>query len=330
MFKSHQLYSTAANITRKFLSNNNKATLFQQPVQLEYVLFGPSSGTITVPSSITTIKIAGVASGGACGPGKGGGGGGASNIRGNTFPASGVTSIYYSIGGDTTTAGSAGADTFVKSNGAGGADIIRLVGGGTGGGPSWPSPSTSGTGGPATGGGPNAIAGTPGGAGAGRYAVGGTAPAATAGGTAGGGGGGGDADNGLAGYAGGPGGSSDTAPIYPSIISTISVGPAPSTWSFKNGSTTGGAGAPGSPGVSGTVAGNGGDVSYSTGGQGGTASPFTGAGGGGGAGAGIVFNDPSNPTQNGKAFGGGGGGVGSGGSNSGAGGRGLLVIQLLF
>jgi hypothetical protein len=330
MLRHFPLYSTASNITRKLLSNNNKATFSPPPQQFEYVLFGPSTGTIDVPSSITTIKIAGVAAGGACGPGKGGGGGGASNIRGNTFPASGVTSIYYSIGGDATTAGGAGADTFVKSNGAGGADIIRLVGGGTGAGPSWPNPSVAGAGGPVTGGGPNAIAGTPGGVGAGRYATGGAAPAATAGGTAGGGGGGGDADNGLAGYAGGAGGSSDTAPIYPSVISTISIGPAPSTWSFKNGSTTGGSGGPGSPGVSGSIAPDGGSVSYSTGGQGGTANPFTGAGGGGGAGAGIVFNDPANPTQNGKAFGGGGGGVGSGGSNSGAGGRGLLVIQLLF
>ena len=293
----------------------------------EFVLFGGSggtatTGTIAVPGAITQIVVAGTGAGGAGGSTiTRAGGGAASNVRGNTFPASGITSLYYSVAGDAPS-GTNGGDTFLKINGAGGSDLIRLVGGQSGNNP--------GAGGPAVGGGPNAVAGGNGAPSTPRYSTGspgGTAPQPF--GCGGGGGGGGDHNNGVPGYSGGSGGPSNTTPISGSLLTRKGVGPAPNTWSFFTGTNPGGGGGGPGPGSVGAVAPNGGSVAYSGGGIGGTTNGFTGSGGGGGAGAGIRFDDPSDPTNNTRSFGGGGGATGVLGNTGGAGGRGILVVQLL-
>jgi len=119
MLRHFPLYSTASNITRKLLSNNNKATFSPPPQQFEYVLFGPSTGTIDVPSSITTIKIAGVAAGGACGPGKGGGGGAGAGIVFND-PAN-PTQNGKAFGG-----GGGGVGSGGSNSGAGGRGLLVI------------------------------------------------------------------------------------------------------------------------------------------------------------------------------------------------------------
>ena len=298
----------------------------------EYVFFGgtgsSTTGTLSDLSGYTTIMVAGVGSGGdgnpshpgACCPGRGGGGGGAANIRGNSFPVpgNGITSIYYQVGG------SNGADTFIQINGPGGTDLIRFRGG---------TPNTgdvAGSGGPATGGGPNCVAGGNAAAGVGRYSNGSSAPAATNA-AAGGGGSGGAVNNGQPGTTGGSGGPSNFTPIAPTIITTTAIGPAPTTWSIgPAGPHAGGGGGYGS--TSGTTNGtDAGDKSWAEGGGGAgvPAGPGSGNLGSGGAGAGILWADPSDPTNNGKFFGGGGGAIGA--SNNpidGRGGKGFLIVQL--
>lgn len=302
----------------------------------EYVIFGgdlvSTTGTLTNLSGYANIRVAGVGAGGdgsvtfpgGCCPGTAGGGGAAANIRGNTFPIAGnsISSIYYQVGGNGTS-----ADTFIQINGPGGADLIRFRAGTPG------TTAGAGSGGPAAGGGPNCIAGSPGGGIAGRFSNG-IAGSPSTGACAGGGGAGGAVDNGQPGTLGGPGGNSDFGPIAPQVITRLGVGPAPNTWSIGPSSLSGGAGGRGS--TAGTSNGtNGGDVLWAYGGN--CASfmpPGSGGYGAGGAGAGIRWTDPSNPTHNGRAFGGGGGGVG----NSAVplpsptfqrGGRGFLIIQLL-
>ena len=279
----------------------------------EYVLFGGTSGTIIVPSTATTVKIAGCGGGdnGSTSPGPifggcAGSGGAASNIVGNTYPLSGVTSLYYQVG-------DSAQDTFVKQNSSGGADIIRLVAG-------------SGlTGGPATGGGPNAVAGGNGGPAPGRYGSGVSGGASPSpGGCGGGGSGGGFTNNGMPGT---PGGSGGAFTGNPNAITKLGVGPAPNSWSFSNVPVT-------SPSVlaSGTTQGT--SFSYAFGGISYIDGPGGGGGRGGSAGVGIQYVDPSSP-ENGNYFGGGGGGNGYPGgagaypsTNARQGGKGILVIQL--
>ncbi len=77
MFKSHQLYSTAANITRKFLSNNNRTTTFLLTATDGTITTGgdkkihtfTSPGTFVVSSGSGNVDIVAI--------GAGGGGGGA-------------------------------------------------------------------------------------------------------------------------------------------------------------------------------------------------------------------------------------------------------------
>jgi hypothetical protein len=301
----------------------------------EYVIFGgdsaPTTGTLTDLSGYTTIKIGGVAAGGngtpnhpgGCCPGTGAGGGGAANIRGNSFPVPGnsISSIYYEVGGTGTS-----GDTYVKINGPSGTDLIRFVAGS-------PNPNqTAGAGGPSAGGGPNCIAGSPGAPGADRYGNGPAAGPSSDGGTAGGGGSGGAVDNFRPGTTGGSGGSSSFSFSAPTLMTTIGTGPAPTTWSIgPGGPHAGGGGGYGS--TSNTTNGtNAGSVLWAEGGGGSGvyAPPGSGNPGSGGAGAGIRWNDPSNPTNNGKFFGGGGGGLGSSvNPQNGKGGKGFLIIQLL-
>ena len=281
----------------------------------EYVLFGGTSGTILVPSSIASIKIAG-SGGGANGntpPSSPnwnsgyGGGGAASNIVGNSFPVSGVTALYYSVG-------NSGEDTFIKANSSGGIDIIRLVG------------SSGQTGAPATGGGPNAVAGGNGGAEVVRYSNGNPGLASPSPGGCGGGGSGGSiTGNGEPGLAGGAGG---TFTGNPNALTRLGAGPAPNTWSFGTSpvSTVSQPSGSGSQGES---------FSYAFGGRSFSNLPAAGSGRGGGAGVGLLYSDPSSP-ENGQYFGGGGGGDGTayGGAypsvNARQGGKGILVIQLLL
>ena len=282
----------------------------------EYVLFGGTSGTILVPSSIASIKIAGSGGGAngntptAAGPefiSGYGGGGAASNIVGNSFPVSGVTALYYSVG-------NSGEDTFIKANSSGGIDIIRLVG------------SSGQTGAPATGGGPNAVAGGNGGAEVVRYNSGNTGLASPSPGGCGGGGSGGSITaNEVPGTAGGAG---VAFTANPNALVRLGSGPAPNTWSFGTSpvSTVSQPGGSGSQGES---------FSYAFGGRSFSNLPQAGSGRGGGAGVGLLYSDPSSP-ENGQYFGGGGGGDGTayGGAypsvNARQGGKGILVIQLLL
>jgi len=278
----------------------------------EYVFFGGTSGTITVPPAVTTLKVAGCAGGAngvAAGPaglgGEAGGGGGASNIVGDTYSLAGITTIYYSVG-------NAGQDTFVKQNDSSGADIIRLVAGSV----------TSG--GPVTGGGPNAVAGGSGGAAVARFGSGSPgSPSPSPGGCGGGGGGGGLTDNGQPGTSGGSGGPFSA---NPNAIKTLGVGPGPGTWFFRTTPVSTSA----TP-LSATTQGE--NFAYAYGGVSYVDAAGAGAGRGGGAGVGIQYNDPSSP-ENGNYFGGGGGSDG-GSAGAGAypsvnarqGGKGILVLQ---
>lgn len=313
---------------------SRRKNFFAGIIPKEYVFFGTTgsstTGTLLNLSGYTTITVAGVGAGGdgnptspgACCPGRGGGGGAAANIRGNSFPVpgNGITSIYYSVGG------SNGADTFIQINGPGGTDLIRFRGG---------SPNTgqtAGSGGPNVGGGPNCVSGGAGGGGGARYAGGGPAGGVTNA-CAGGGGSGGAVDNGQPGTTGGSGGPSNFTPIAPTVVTTTAFGPAPTTWSIgPAGPHAGGGGGYGS--TAGTTNGtNAGDVSWAEGGGGGgaPASPGSGELGSGGAGAGIRWTDPSDPTNNGKFFGGGGGALGATSLLNpldGKGGKGFLIIQL--
>lgn len=288
------------------------------PGGAEYIFYGPASGTVEVPASCSTITFAGCgAGGGAVNSNTSGqaGGGAASNVRGYPIPASsynGLT-LEYSVGGDTAS-GSNGAPTYVNVS-PGGTNLVTFYGG-----------NTPGPGGPATGAGPLGVAGGNGAAPPGRFNAG-LAAGSVTGGCGGGGGGGAYTDNMLAGTPGGAGGPSDMSPIAPQIITSIQSGPAPTTWEIKATPTSGGAGGPAPPPGSG-AGGAGGSVPYATAGGAGFSSPGAGAGGAGGAGAGIVINDPSDPTNNGKAFGGGHGGHGwLVPSYTGNGGRGFLIIQ---
>ena len=301
----------------------------------EYVLFGGNltntTGTLSNLSGYANIKVAGVGAGGdgsvafpgACCPGTAGGGGAAANIRGNSFPIPGnsISSIYYQVGGTGTS-----SDTFVQINGPGGTDLIRFRAGGAG------STGGAGAGGAATGGGPNCIAGSPGGGIAARFSNG-QAGTPSTGACGGGGGAGGAIDNGQPGTFGGTGGSSNFGPIAPAVIATIGTGPAPTTWSIGPSSVSGGTGGYGS--TAGTCNGYPGTaVEWAYGGDSaGCMPPGSGGYGAGGAGAGIRWTDPSDPTNNGKAFGGGGGGVGSSLNpvphpTFQRGGKGFLIIQL--
>ena len=311
------------------LSNISKIKISSPLSFREYVFFGgtesSTTGTLSDLSSFTTIKVAGVGAGGngspnhpgSCCPGRGAGGGAAANLIGNSFPISdnGITSIYYEVGG------SDGQDTFIQINGPGGTDLIRFHGGS-------PNPNqTGGAGGPASGGGPNCVAGGAGAPGAGRYGSGPPASPVTNA-AAGGGGAGGAVNDGQPGTVGGTGGSSDFTPIASQIITTIfssrtwSIGPA--------GPHAGGGGGYGS--TANTTNGiDAGDVSWAEGGGGGGVFAPGGSGnpGAGGAGAGIRWTDPSDPTNNGKFFGGGGGAKGNfNNPEDGRGGKGFLIIQL--
>jgi len=64
MFKSHQLYSTATNVTRKFLSNNNKSTILTTTLPFSYeTLTFTASGNLTVTgngtNSVNIFKTSG-------------------------------------------------------------------------------------------------------------------------------------------------------------------------------------------------------------------------------------------------------------------------------
>jgi len=292
--------------------NSRSETGGSRPAVYEYVFFGGTTGTITVPNIVTTLKVAGCgggANGVAAGPaglgGEAGGGGAASNIVGNTYSLAGITSIYYSVG-------NAGQDTFVKQNDSSGADIIRLSAG-------------SGTsGGPAAGGGPNAVAGGAGGAQVARFGSGSPGSSSPSpGGCGGGGGGGGASDNGQPGRSGGAGGPFSA---NPNAIQTFASGPAPSFWSFRTTPVP-----TSSTDLSAETQGQ--NFAYAHGGVSYVNAPGSGGGRGGGAGVGIQYNDPSSP-ENGNYFGGGGGsdgcpaGAGAYPSvNARHGGKGILVLQ---
>jgi hypothetical protein len=54
MFRSHQLYSTSANVTRKFLSNNDKSTILTTTLPFSYeTLTFTASGNLTVTGNGT-------------------------------------------------------------------------------------------------------------------------------------------------------------------------------------------------------------------------------------------------------------------------------------
>lgn len=315
------------------------------PILAEYVFFGSATGTISVPGETTRLEIAGVAGGGGGKtqdyPGGGwnsAGGGAGSNIRGNFFPLGGASTIYYSVSGDAT-AGNSGGATFVKQTNSGGTDIFRLGGGGAGTGDGT-FPNSGGAGGTVPGGGPNAVAGGAGGNGSPPPGSNRTGQVVGNFGTAGGGGGGGHNNNNLSGFDGADGGSS-TVPSDPEAdggaLESNGVGPAPSTWKFKRGTTSGGSAGTGGPGTGNGTTGS--DVGYAAGGGGGegAAAPQGGGGGGGGGGAGIAWDDPTSPENN-SVFGGGGGGSGysspqqyyytpTTAASISAGGRGVLVIR---
>lgn len=89
MFKSHQLYSTAANITRKFLSNNNRTTGEITPISATggtvvdsggykiHIFTGSSTPGFDITSLGTGVVEVLVAGGGGGGGGQTGVGGGA-------------------------------------------------------------------------------------------------------------------------------------------------------------------------------------------------------------------------------------------------------------
>ena len=283
MFKSHQLYSTAASITRKFLSNNNKATTEGiSYTSLQYLYTGAQQTTLEVPLGTTRIVLAGIAMGGdgliandGSAPGGTGAGGGAANLAGYTINPASVyagTTLYIGVGGP-----SAPRNTYVRTISHSGPVIFELNQG-----------NTNGTGGAAN---PtySSVAGGAGGAGRDRFGGAGGAGGSVTGSGGGGGGGGGGGDNSPAipGGAGGPGGSV-TMPA--TLLSPIDAGPTPSwTW-----------GSPSSGGTGGTPGGAGGQAPGS-GAFGGRAQAQFYAGGGGGGGAGVILN--------GASYGGGGGGI---------------------
>lgn len=301
MFKSHQLYSSAANITRKFLSNNNKTTF--EAVALQYLYTGGQQTTLEVPVGTTKIVLAGVAMGapgsgdGTNGIGSPGGGGGASNLAGYTINPAVVyagTTLYIGVGGPASP-----RNTYVRTVSHSGPVIFELNQG---------SGGTGGTANPTY----SSVAGGNGGGGAARFGGAGAAGGSVTGAGAGGGGGGGGGDNSPAipGAAGGAGGSV-TMPA--TLLSPIGAGPTPS-WTWGSPSTGGTGGPIGAAGGQAPGSGAFGGVSL---GQ------FYGGGGGGG-GAGVIIN--------GVSYGGGGG---SAGGWSGAPGTppmaaapGFLIVQL--
>ena len=292
------------------------------PIIAEYIFFAGDSGTLSVPAETTRIQVAGVAAGGGGGsqnaPGGrsiSGGGAAASNVRGDFFPLGGASTIYYSVAADTNIEGD-GSSTFIKQTNSGGTDIFRLnggfrgtdstgdVSGGSGGSVSVPVAGS------------NAVSGGAGGAGA-RVAppnVGSPREGQVVGnfGCAGGGGGGSHDNNNLPGFDGSNGGAS-TIPsdleVSGGALESNGVGPAPTTWKFKRGVTSGGSGGAGGAVPNFATAGGSVARAYGGGGGQGASSPQGGGGGGGGGGAGIGWDDPSSPYNN-NYFGGGGGGSG--------------------
>ena len=205
MFKSHQLYSTAASITRKFLSNNNKATLGPQPLSATggtiiddagfriHVFTSPGSFVVSsLGSSDGTVEYLVVAGGGSGGTasvtGRYGGGGGAGGFRTATgFPIT-VTTYPITVGGGGAPQGSPSIFSTITSAGGGrGADgptgnpAVGIPGGSGGGGQN----NVGGTGNtpPVSppqgnpGGNTNVIGGSAGGGGAGAAGPSGPAPA---------------------------------------------------------------------------------------------------------------------------------------------------------
>jgi len=315
------------------------------PIIAEYVFFAGETGTIPVPGETTQIQIAGVAAGGGGGTQEtsggrqiSGGGAGAANVRGNFFPLGGASTIYYSVASDTNIK-TGGASTFVKQTNSGGTDIFRLNGGGAG--TDNTTPQSGGAGGsvstPVAG--PNAIAGGSGGAGS-PPPAGSPRQGQVVGnfGCAGGGGGGSHDNNNLPGFAGADGGTS-TVPSDPEAsggaLESNGVGPAPTTWKFKRGVTSGGSGGAGGAVPNYAIAGGSVARAYGGGGGGGAGAPQGGGGGGGGAGAGIGWDDSPSPYHN-NYFGAGGGGSGYSNPNQyafpnptkqGDGAGGILVIR---
>ena len=311
----------------------------------EYVFFAGDSGTLSVPAETTRIQVAGVAAGGGGGSqnDSGGrnisaGGAGAANVRGDFFPLGGASTIYYSVASDTNIEGD-GAATFIKQTNSGGSDIFRLNGGSKGTDSTIVIPGGAGGSVSAPIAGPNAVAGGNGG-------VGSSPPAGSPRqgqvvgnfGCGGGGGGGSHDNNNLPGFSGANGGTS-TIPVDPEssggALESNGVGPAPTTWKFKRGVTSGGAGGPGGNIPDFATAGGSVARAYGGGGGQGAPAPQGGGGGGGGAGAGIGWDDPSSPNHN-NYFGGGGGGSGYShplayafpdSPRRGDGGGGILVIR---
>jgi len=150
MFKSHSLYSTVSNVTRKFLSNSNKSTIgiaatggndvFYENGYTYHVFTGPGSLVVSQsPASGAWVDYVVVAGGGGGGAGAvgaaNGGGGGAGGFRtgealqitGGTYPitiggggaadAQGNPSIFSTI---TSTGGGYGGGSTANIGGSGG------------------------------------------------------------------------------------------------------------------------------------------------------------------------------------------------------------------
>ena len=297
MLRHFPLYSTASNITRKLLSNNNKATIFFSGLSATggdaviddggyriHIFTSPGSFVVsslgTSDGTVEYLVVAGGSGGGDADtlPGSGAGGGGAGGFRtGTSFP---ITATTYPI---TVGGGGVGGHTLPNIPSSNGSpsifDTITAAGGGYGGSDSgWTAP------------GPVISEATPGGSGGGGAykPTAGTGnvpptspPQGNPGGSGGplGGGGGGAGAAGSPGPSGGVGGVGSPITWLPASYGT--PGPAPGRYfaggggrgNASGGSGGGGAGVPDSspvntPGTPGT----------------------TNTGGGGGGGGGI---DPS-------------------------------------
>lgn len=184
MFKSHQLYSNSSNVTRKFLSNNNRTTSLAFPLVVNTTASFSSVGdnNWVVPAGVVAIRAymwgAGGTAGNASSGGAGGGnGGGAGSLNGFIMQVTPGETLTFRIGqsypltnsngstsnGNVTATGGggfggngdgAGANGAYGSPGGGASSILRsgvfiawAAGGGGGGGSGYPGPTQGGDGG---------------------------------------------------------------------------------------------------------------------------------------------------------------------------------------
>jgi hypothetical protein len=262
------------------------------------ILGTATTGSITIPPGVTSIKVYGCAGGGSGGisgsanlGAAGGGGGGACQINGWTLSVSAGQVYLYSVG-------SYGQDTSMTLNGATVFLLNKGLDGGTSAGGNGGAQGTYGS-----------AAGGAGGAGGARFTAG---SAGTSGVYCGGGGGGGGYGDNSPVTTGQPGGSGASSTIGSSItISQVAV-----TFTGQ----TGGAG--------GAVQTQGNNVPYALGGT--TSNAGVWSGGGGGAGGGIKCSYINFRLGLDFAFGGGGGGSGPAmTTNGGTGGPGFLIVEYI-